>query len=116
MAITDEAVWLAEERLWLEGGSAYSELVAGEALLVMPGGGILTGSEASEAMADREGWQSVAMSQQALSRSDKNAIVIAYRAEAEHADDTRYAAHCTSTYHAVGGDWQLIQHQQTVID
>ena len=116
MAITDEAVWLAEERLWLEGGTAYPELVAAEALLVLPDAGMMTGSEASEAMAGREGWQSVAMSQQALSRSDKNAIVIAYRAEAERSDDTRYTAHCTSTYHAVGGDWQLIQHQQTVID
>ena len=116
MAITDEAVWHAEKRLWLDGGDAYPELVSPDALVVTPGAGIMTGAEATEAMAGRDGWQSVDMSEQALVRSDKNAIVIAYRGDGMRADGSKYSAYCTSTYHAVGGEWQLIQHSQTVID
>ena len=116
MAITDEAVWLAEERLWLDGGEAYPALVHPEALLTLPGAGVMNGAEATEAMEGNSGWKSVKMTEKQLLRSDKNAIVIAYRSDGVRPDDSTYAAHCSSTYHAVGGDWQLIQHSQTVID
>ena len=116
MAITDDAVWHAEERLWTEGGPAYPELVHGEALFCLPRTGIMTGEEATQAMSGNPGWRSVVMTDKQLVRSDKTVIVIAYRGDGVRPDDTTYSAHCASTYHAVGGDWQLIQHSQTVID
>ena len=116
MAITDEAVWLAEERLWTQGGSAYPDLVHPEALLTLPRTGIMTGEEATRAMEGNPGWYSVVMTDRSVSRPSKTAIVIAYRGDGTRPDQSTYSAHCASTYHAAGDDWQLIQHSQTVID
>ena len=116
MAITDEAVWHSEERLWTVGGPAYPELVHPEALLSMPRTGIMSGAEAIRAMTGNPGWSSVVMTDRMLSRIGKTVIVIAYRASGTRPDDSSYSAHCASTYHAAGDSWQLIQHSQTVID
>ena len=115
MAITDDAVWHAEERLWTGGGDAYPGLVHPDALLTLPRTGIMTGAQATEAMAGNPGWKSVVMTDRQLSRIGKTAIVAAYRASGVRPDDTSYSAHCASTYQAVGDDWRLIQHSQTVI-
>ncbi|MGB3166397.1 MAG: DUF4440 domain-containing protein [Alteraurantiacibacter sp.] len=116
MAITDEAVWQAEERLWTDGGPAYPGLVHPDALFALPRTGIMTGAEATQAMAGNPGWRSVVMTDKALTRIGKTVIVIAYRGDGVRPDESTYSAHCASTYHAANEDWQLIQHSQTVID
>ncbi|MEW4447933.1 hypothetical protein [Qipengyuania sp. JC766] len=113
MAITDEALWHAETRLWLEGAPAYRELVSGDAVMTLPEVGILDGAQATEGAS---GWQDAQLTERRLVRSDKDVIAIAYRGDAKRTDGSAYSAYCASTYHAVGGDWQLIQHSQTVID
>lgn len=51
-----------------------------------------------------------------MSRIGENFIVLGYLAEARRAEGGPYAACCTSTYHGVGADWKLIQHQHTPVD
>ena len=116
MAITDEAVWHSEERLWTAGGAAYPDLVHPDALFTQPRTGIMTGAEATAAMTGNPGWRSVVMTDRQLVRIGKTVIVIAYRGDGVRPNETTYAAHCASTYHAANDDWQLVQHSQTVID
>ena len=113
MTTTDGAIWNAERRLWLEGGAAYPELVDLEAVLALPGIGMMTGLQAIEAMEGNEGWKSVEMTEQALCRDGRSVIVIGYRGTGRRSDGSGYEAWCTSTYRAAGDNWRLIQHQQT---
>lgn len=113
MAVTDEAVWGFEERLWTEGGAVYPELVSPDAVVATPGM-LMTGKEATEAMRGNPGWKCVTMGDRRLARSGRDVIVISYRAHGVRPDSSTYDALCTSTYHASGDDWQLLQHSQTV--
>ena len=116
MATPDENLWHAERRLWTDGGDAYPALVSPDALMTLPGIGVMTGAEAIAAMEGNAGWRSVEMSSQRIFRSGKSIAVLAYRGDGVRPDGSAHSAWCASTYHADGGDWLLIQHSQTVID
>lgn len=108
-------VWALEKRLWLEGGAVYRELVDPEAVFALPGAGLMSGTQATEAMAAPQTprWHSVAMTQCTSCGTGQEPVVLGYRAFGERADGSRYEAWCTSTYRDAGDGWRLIQHQQT---
>ena len=114
MAITDESIWSAEERLWLGGAAAFEDLVGEECLMVFPGAGILERAFARAALASAPQWLSVAMTQRQMARVGRTNIVLAYRADARRDRSEPFEAFCSSTYRAGDDGWKLIQHQQTV--
>ncbi len=116
MAITDDNLWHAEERLWLEASDAYDELVAPDCLMVFPGIGTLDRESAMRALADAPRWDSVEMSDRRLARFGKDIAVLAYRAAGRRGADPAYACFSSSTYRGGDSGWHLIQHQQTVSD
>ena len=54
MAFSDEAVWQAERSLWLEGNSTYQALVEPDAVVAVPGVGLMTGAEAIEGTSEEQ--------------------------------------------------------------
>ncbi len=112
MAAAPEAVWAAEERLWLEAGEAYPELVEAEAVLAMPGTGIMSGAQATEALLNAPAWTSVAMTRRMICEAG-DVVSLGYRANGEREDGSLYEASCTSTWRKASSGWRLVQHQQT---
>ncbi|RXZ66074.1 nuclear transport factor 2 family protein [Pelagerythrobacter rhizovicinus] len=116
MAITDDNLWQAERRLWMEGAAAYDELVAPDCVMVFPGIGTMDRAGAIAGIENAPRWQELDISETRLVRFGKDVAVLAYRAEARRGDDPAYTCHCSSTYRGADAGWHLIQHQQTVTD
>ncbi|NBC88848.1 MAG: DUF4440 domain-containing protein [Alphaproteobacteria bacterium] len=114
MSVPD-AVWRLERRLWVDGGAAYPEIVAPEAIMAFPGMGFMSGTDATRAMEGMEGWQSVAMEEPRAEAPAEGLALLFYRGEGVRPDGSTYAAYCTSTYCAADGGWRLVQHQQTPV-
>ncbi|QNM83567.1 DUF4440 domain-containing protein [Sphingomonas sabuli] len=116
MAITDENLWHGEERLWLEGSSAYGELVDDDCLMLFGETGILDRDRAMISLMSGPRWTAVDMQERHVTRPGREAVVLAYRAEAQRDGGDPYRAYCSSTYRGGDEGWKLIQHQQTVIN
>ena len=113
----NEIAWQTEERLWLEGSSAYAELMHDECVMAFPAPiGILRGPEIIQTLENAPRWAAVTMTGAALSRPDEETIVLGYHAEGKRNADEPYKAFCTSTYRAQNAEnWMLVQHQQTPV-
>jgi len=114
MAITDEALWAAEKRLWLEGAESYDTLVAPDSLMVFPGIGAMDGASALRALAEAPRWSRADFADKRIARFGKQVAVLAYTATGRREGAGEYHCHCTSTHCSADDAWQLIQHQQTV--
>lgn len=114
--MTDDDVWAAERRLWLEGEPAFNELLDASCTHVYPAPvGVLAGKEAIEArIRGNPRWDSVDFSEQVLARSPETAV-IAYRACGRRGEFAPYDVYCSSTYRRDGDAWRLVQHQHTPV-
>lgn len=115
MAITDENLWLAEERFWTGGVEAFDDQVAEECLIVLDRGGVLTRDFARAATAANGGWSAVNITGRHTARIGRTNVVLGYRAKAQQPGAAPYHALCSSTYRGGDDGWKLIQHQQTVV-
>jgi hypothetical protein len=111
----DTRVWEFEESLWKGDAEVFRSRIDPDCQMVVPAEPfLLTGTEASEAMAGTPRWAEVRFRDGRISRPAEGLIVIAYTAEARSEGGTSYVAHCTSTYRRLDhADWRVIQHQQT---
>ena len=114
----DTDAWRNERRLWLEGSDPYRELLDEDCIMAFPAPvGLLRGqSVIIRSLQGIPRWEHLTISEKVMSRIGENFIVLGYLAEARRAEGGPYAACCTSTYHGVGADWKLIQHQHTPVD
>ena len=111
----DSQIWNFEENLWQADEAHYRASIDDDCLMVVAAPPyIMTGEEAVAAVSNTPRWDSVVFSETRVSRPQDGLIVIAYRVMAEKSGADAYAARCTSTYlRREGGDWAVVQHQQT---
>ncbi|WIJ23413.1 DUF4440 domain-containing protein [Devosia sp. RR2S18] len=112
--MNDEMAWKLEERLWLDGVSAYEEIVDPACLMAFPGIGVLGFAAILKGLKGAARWATVKMMDRTVSRAGKDVVVLGYTAEGQREGSLPYRCFCTSTYRAVGEDWLLVQHQQTL--
>lgn len=110
----DEIAWKSEQRLWLEGISAYEELLDPCCLMVFPRMGVLDVSAVIEGLKGAPRWTDVKMSNRVVSRAGDAVVVLGYTAEGRREKGHPYRCFCTSTYRLEGRSWKLVQHQQTL--
>jgi len=110
-------IWALEERLWTDGLAAYDELLAENCLMALPSpAGIMDRDEIVDSLKEAARWTRVKMNNRQHSTPIPDVIVLAYSASASRDDTEDYKALCTSTWHKLGSDWKLFQHQQTPVD
>lgn len=109
----DAALWALEERLWLDGVTAYDEVLDPACLMAFPGMGVLRIPAILEGLEGAPRWTSVQMADRTISRCGDDVRVLGYTAEGRRDGAEPYRCFCTSTYRADQGHWKLVQHQQT---
>lgn len=109
----DITAWKIERRFWLEGSSAYDDLLDPACLMVFPGVGVMRAADVLASLKLAPRWSSVEFSDEALSRPGSDVIVLGYSAEGHRHGSGPYRCLCTSTYRREGERWRLVQHQQT---
>lgn len=111
--MTDAALWSLEERLWLEGASAYEDALDPACLMAFPQMGVMETSQILRSLRDAPRWASVDFSDQVIRRPADHLAVLAYSAVGRRDDGPAYRCLCTSTWRETSGGWRMIQHQQT---
>lgn len=111
--MNEDSVWMIEKRLWLEGASAYEDVLDPACLMAFPGIGVMRAPEVLESLRGAPPWQSVQMTEQTVGRTGV-IIILGYRAEGRSEGREPYHCFCTSTYQINGGRWRIVQHQQTL--
>lgn len=106
-------LWSLEQRLWLEGASAYEELLHPNCLMVFPGVGLMSADDVLESLKGAPRWRSVEMSSRRTNALGDDAALLAYKAEALRDEAARYVCFCSSTYVQEDGRWRIVHHQQT---
>ena len=92
--------------------SFYDDVLADEALFVLPGGLVLDDRATILDSMSGPPWDDYTLSDEGVVPLGPDAAAIVYRADGRRGDD-RYNAHCTSTYVRIDGQWRLRMHQQT---
>ena len=110
----DARIWGSETGLWTADPDHYREIIASDALMVLPDAPyVFTGDAAVSEVSKTPRWTSVAFSDQQVSRPQDGLIVIAYGVTASKGSE-RYAAYCTTTYRRLEHEvWRVVQHQQS---
>ena len=92
----------------------YDRVLAGDVLMLLPGGMVI--DDRATVVASRQGaaWQSYEMTDEHVVPLGEDAAVVGYRATATR-DDEPYTALFNSTYVRAGGEWKLAVHQQTPV-
>lgn len=102
-----------ERRLWLEGAGAYRELLADDAVIIVPmRGGILDRDACLAAIAAAPRWQRVAFRGAHAASPGVDLTLLAYQAEATR-EGTRWTALCSSLWRETADGPRLVLHQQT---
>lgn len=111
----DDRIVEFERSLWIGESDVYRRCVSLRCLMVLPEQPfIMRGEDAIAAVEGTPRWSEVEFSNMEIERPQDGLIAIAYRANASR-NREQYAAYCTSTYlRSPDGNWQVVQHQQTV--
>jgi hypothetical protein len=92
----------------------YEEVLAEEALMLLPGGTLLHEREQIITAMRGAPWDTFALSDEHLLQLRPDCAVLTYRASAIRGD-LHYTALFNSTYVLEGGTWRLALHQQTPV-
>lgn len=103
----------ADEAAWWTMGAAEARRRMHPACVMVFASGAMQGETILAAMDSVPRWSSVSISDRRTVETE-DCVVLAYRADAMRGGQA-HAALCSSTWVRQGGDWQLIQHQQTPI-
>jgi hypothetical protein len=102
-----------ERRLWLEGPAAYRELLADDAVIVVPmQGGILDRDACLAAIAEAPRWQEIAFRGAYVASPGVDLTLLVYQAEASRGG-TQFKALCSSLWRETAEGPRLVLHQQT---
>lgn len=112
--MNDEQVWDFERELWVGGREAYDRQVDPHVLMALPAKPYLYDEAAAvAAVKDTPVWERAEFAEKRLERHGEDLIAIGYRVEAARGEQD-YHALCSSVIRRNrGGDWRVIQHQQT---
>ena len=115
-----DALLALEEQGWrtLSGGSGeafYRRYLTDDALMVFPGGAVLSRDAALRAIASAPPWDWFRLEEARVVPVGDDGAVLAYRATAQRAGQPEYAAWMSSVYVRHAGAWKLAFHQQTPI-
>lgn len=114
MANMDE-IWELERNFWLGGAEHFERTMADKCLMAFPDPvGILEGSHIVETLKGVPRWVSIEMTGTHVADLG-HTVTLAYRAEARREGEQPYRAVCSSTYVEAGGNWRIVQHQQSPI-
>ena len=111
---TERAAW---EALATSGDAAaafYDRSLAGDVLMVLPGGTVIDDRQSVIDSMRGEPWASFDLSDMRVHTLTPSAAVVVYRGVATRGD-FEYSALFNSTYVQVDGEWRLALHQQTPI-
>ena len=111
----DAEAWAQEKRLWLEGGTAYGDLLDPACVMAFPGMPLMRAASILKSVDDAPRWKSVEMKDREIGRPSDAMLVLGYAAVGQREGTDPYHCTCTSTYRRDGKGWKLIQHQQTPI-
>ncbi|SEH90845.1 nuclear transport factor 2 family protein [Paracoccus alkenifer] len=103
--------WGGEEALWTMGAAEAALRIAPVCIMVFPEG-VMQGPQIIDGMKQGSRWKNLRISQRHTSELG-DTMVLAYRARATRGT-TQCDVLCSSTWVRQGGDWKLIQHQQTL--
>lgn len=102
-----------ERRLWLEGAAAYRDLLADDAVIVVPmQDGILDRDTCLAAIAGAPRWEEVEFRGARVESPGVDLTLLVYRAEAA-LGSTRWTALCSSLWRETADGPRLVHHQQT---
>ena len=98
-------------------GDDYRERLTEDAVVVLPGIGLLDRESCAAAVdeAGAPGWGEIEISDARLVSLTDDAAAIAYRFEGERGS-SRYVALMSSAYVRLDGAWKLALHQQTPVE
>ena len=104
-----EAVMDVEKRFWEESDSAefFQSYVADDAVIMLPGMGVLDKDQAVQSTAKGGGWTDVQMSDVRTSQIADGVVSLAYTGQAKGPDGKPYKAAIGSVYVDRNGRWQL---------
>lgn len=109
MSRTEER-WHDEEALWTLGAAEAARRIAPVCIMVFPEG-VMQGQQILDGMKQGSRWQNLRISDRHTSELG-DTMVLAYRARASRDGQDRDVL-CSSTWVRQGGDWKLVQHQQS---
>lgn len=110
-----DELWQEERDFWLAGSAEATRKLDEGCLMAFAATGILTRRKVVETLANGPRWQEVSFADRASIETDE-IRVLAYRATARRAGAETYRALCTTTWvRREGGDWRIVQHQQTPV-
>jgi hypothetical protein len=92
----------------------YEDVLAGEVLMLLPGGMVIDDRDAVVESMQGAAWDSHDLSDERVLSLNDDTAVVAYRATARR-DGTDYTALFNSTYVREGDQWKLAVHQQTPV-
>ncbi len=92
----------------------YDRVLAGDVLMLLPGGMVIDDRDTVVESMKGAAWQSYEMTDEHVVPLGEDAAVVGYRATATR-DDQPYTALFNSTYVRSGGEWKLAVHQQTPV-
>ena len=109
----DSRIWSFEESLWVASDEEYNQNVDADCVMALgTDPHVFAGEDAVNAVTNTPKWDSVAFSDQHVSRPQEGLIVIGYKVAASKGDKSFRAA-CTSVYRRIEHeDWTVVQHAE----
>lgn len=104
--------WADEDAWWTMGAAEARRRMSPVCLMVFPEG-VMQGDQIVAGLADAPRWDSVRITDRRMAEQG-DIVVLAYRAQARRGG-TRRDVLCSSTWLRAGGDWLMVQHQQTLV-
>lgn len=111
LAVLEEEGWSALTTT--EGADFYQHFLTHDAVMILPGAGILPRDAAVRAIAAAPPWAWFKIEGARIIPLTEESAVIAYRATARRDGQPEYTALMSTVYVHVAGAWKIAFHQQT---
>jgi hypothetical protein len=111
----EERGWQALSSEGEAGKSFYSSVLHDDAVMLFPGGMLISGKENILKSLGTQPWKSFQIEDPRVISLSESAGVLVYRVTAQREGSDPYMALISSTYVLSSGDWKLILHQQTLV-
>lgn len=110
----EEAAWRALSTSGDAAAEYYTDRLASDVLILLPGGMVIADRDRVIASMQGEPWSSFHLSDVRVLPVGDDGAVLAYRVDARRGEQ-EYDALLTSTYRREDGEWRLAVHQQTPV-
>jgi hypothetical protein len=116
----DETLIALEEEGWRalssdRGAAYYRDQLTEDALMLLPGAGLLSRDAVIEAIEGAPPWAWFRIEEPRVMRLTEDSAIVTYRASAQRAGQPEYGALISTAYVRRDGAWMVTFHQQTSI-